>query len=126
MINFHLLRICDSRNYICWPQCSMKIYYALKIQILFLKKAEKRGAWVAQSVKCLTLDFKSGHDFMVVRLNPVSGSVLGMEPLKILFLPLPLPQFMHASFLCLRKKKFGSYRIYVYHHSTFSFVSGIN
>ena len=29
------------------------------------KKTEKRGAWVAQSVKHLTLDLSSGHDLTV-------------------------------------------------------------
>ena len=32
------------------------------------------------SIKCLILDFSSGHDFRVVKLSPMSGSVLGMEP----------------------------------------------
>ena len=35
-----------------------------------LKKCHIKGAWVAQSVKCLTLDFGSGHDLMVVRSSP--------------------------------------------------------
>ena len=38
------------------------------------------GAWVAQLVKCQTLDFDSGHDLIVVRLSLVLGSMLGMEP----------------------------------------------
>ena len=29
-----------------------------------------RGAWVAQSVKHLTLDFSSGHDLMVREIKP--------------------------------------------------------
>ena len=28
------------------------------------------GAWVAQLVKCLTLDFRSGHDLMVFGMEP--------------------------------------------------------
>ena len=40
----------------------------------------KEGAWVAQSVKHQTLDFGSGHDLRLMRLRPMSGSVLGMEP----------------------------------------------
>ena len=28
------------------------------------------GAWVAQSVKCLTLGFSSGHDLMVQEFEP--------------------------------------------------------
>ena len=39
-----------------------------------------RDTSVAQSVKHLALDFSSGHDLMVMRSNPVSGSVLSMEP----------------------------------------------
>ena len=35
-----------------------------------------RCAWVAQSGKCLTPDFGSGHDLRVVRLSPVLGSML--------------------------------------------------
>ena len=46
----------------------------------FILKKNMRGVWVAQSVKCLTLEFGPGHDLMVVRLRPVSGSVLGVEP----------------------------------------------
>ena len=38
------------------------------------------GAWVAQSVKHLTLDFNSGHDLGVVGSSPMLGSMLGMAP----------------------------------------------
>ena len=38
-----------------------------------------RAAWVVQSVKCLTLDFGSGHDLRVVRWSPASGSMLSGE-----------------------------------------------
>ena len=31
-------------------------------------------------VKCLTLDFGSGHDLTVVRLSPAPRSVLSVEP----------------------------------------------
>ena len=37
------------------------------------------GTWVAQSVKCLTLDFRSGHDLSVIRLSPMPGSALSRE-----------------------------------------------
>ena len=37
------------------------------------------GAWVAQLVEHLTLDFGSGHDLRVMRLSPGSGFTLGME-----------------------------------------------
>ena len=32
-----------------------------------------RGAWVAQSVKCPTLDLGSGHDLMVSEFEPRTG-----------------------------------------------------
>ena len=35
---------------------------------------------MAQSVKCPTLDFGSGHDLMVLRLSPALGSALSVEP----------------------------------------------
>ena len=37
-------------------------------------------------VECPALDFSSGHDHTVMRLSPESGSVLSVEPLKILSL----------------------------------------
>ena len=61
------------------------------------------GAWVAWSVKCPTLDLGSGHDFMVVRLSPVSRSTLGWSLLKILSLSLSVCLSAHT--LSLRKKK---------------------
>ena len=38
------------------------------------------GAWVAQLVKCLTLDFSSGLDLRVVSSSPALGSVPGVAP----------------------------------------------
>ena len=35
---------------------------------------------MAQSVKCLTLDFSSGLDLRVMSSSPALGSMLGMEP----------------------------------------------
>ena len=40
---------------------------------------EKRGTWVAQSIKHPTLDLDSGHDVRVMKFSPVSGSVLSGE-----------------------------------------------
>ena len=37
------------------------------------------GAWVAQLVQCLSLDFSSGHNLGILRSNPVLGSVLSGE-----------------------------------------------
>ena len=42
----------------------------------------KRPEWatcVAQSIKHLTLDFRTGHDLRVVRLSPMSGSSFSVE-----------------------------------------------
>ena len=44
--------------------------------ILFIKL---RGAWVAQLVEHLTLDFGSGHDLRVMGSSPVLGSVLSVQ-----------------------------------------------
>jgi len=38
------------------------------------------GAWVAQSIECLTLDLGSGLDITVMTSSPTVGSVLGVEP----------------------------------------------
>ena len=39
----------------------------------------KRGAWVAQLVEHPILDFESCHDLRVVKLSPVSDSMLNTE-----------------------------------------------
>ena len=43
-------------------------------------KMRKFCTWVAQSVNHLILDFRAGHDLMVVGLNPALDSELGMGP----------------------------------------------
>ena len=51
----------------------------------------RKGAWVAQSVKRLTLDFGSGRDLRFVSSSPTSGSTLIVRSLLgILSLSLPL------------------------------------
>ena len=47
-------------------------------QLLDIKKVSQE-AWLAQSVKQLTLDIGSGHDLRVVKLNPKLGSTLSRE-----------------------------------------------
>ena len=37
------------------------------------------GSWIAQSVKCGTVGFSSGHDLRVMRLSPACGSMLSTE-----------------------------------------------
>ena len=39
----------------------------------FKRVSAWRGRWVAQSVKCLTLDFGSGHDLRVHEIEPCIG-----------------------------------------------------
>ena len=51
----------------------------------------RRDAWVAQTLKCLTLDFSSGHDLRGVGSSPLLGSVLSKESVP---LPLFLPTFL--------------------------------
>ena len=41
----------------------------------FLKISIQRGAWVAQSVKCLVLDLSSGHDLTVPEFQPCVGAL---------------------------------------------------
>ena len=39
------------------------------------------GTWVAQSIKCLTLGFSSGHDLTVHKIEPHIGlCTVSMEP----------------------------------------------
>ena len=47
--------------------------------LLFDEKEEMLGTWVAQLVKCPTLDFSSGHDLWIMGLTPMSGSTLSEE-----------------------------------------------
>ena len=46
-----------------------------------LKSTGSKGTWEAQSVKCLTLDFSSGHDITVHGFEPCPGLYAdGTEP----------------------------------------------
>ena len=45
-----------------------------------LKYCDYGGAWVAQSVGCLTFDLSSVLDLRVMSSSPVLGFVLGMAP----------------------------------------------
>ena len=38
------------------------------------------GIWMAQMIGLLTLDFSSGHDLSVLRLSPLWGSMLSVDP----------------------------------------------
>ena len=48
--------------------------------MLKLRYITNRGAWVAHSAECPSLDFGSGHDPRVMGLSPMLGSVLSMKP----------------------------------------------
>ena len=96
-----------------------------KIQVAKLKKKQticiglyllenwiNRDIWVAQSVKCLTLDFGTGHALKVMRSRlhraPRSvWSVLGFS----LILPLHLSPLLMLSLSLLEKKKFLAYAL---------------
>ena len=43
------------------------------------RKKHSRGAWVAQSVKCLSLHFGLGHDLKVLGSSSVLSSELSVE-----------------------------------------------
>ena len=61
-----------------------------------VRKENTWGAWVAQSVKQLTLGFGSGRDLRVMRSSPASGSVLSDESA-----PLPVSPLVRACTLSL-------------------------
>ena len=44
------------------------------------QKKQRRGAWVAQVVEHLTLDFGSSHDPRVMGSSSASGFTLSVEP----------------------------------------------
>ena len=81
------------------PGSSIMIYISSSLKeehsyLSSLNMMEVGGTWVAQSVKCLTLDCGSGHDLTVGKFSPMAGSVLTVRSLLgILSLPpsLPLP-----------------------------------
>ena len=58
------------------------------------------GAWVAQSVKHLTLDFGSGHGLTFMRLSPASGFALTVRSL-LGILSLPLSVSLPFPFSCM-------------------------
>jgi len=54
------------------------IFYLMETHLKILETIG--GVWVAQLVKCPTLEFSSGHDLRVMRSSPASSSMLGVEP----------------------------------------------
>ena len=70
---------------------------------------DHRGAWVAPSVKCVTLDFPSGDDLTVLKLSPESrsqgGAFLGFSLSP--FAPLP-----HLRALSLKSNQLNLNKIF--------------
>ena len=48
--------------------CNILYFYSI-----WILEYEVWGAWVARSVKCLTLDFSSGHDLTILEFEPQVG-----------------------------------------------------
>ena len=65
--------------------------------IIDLKNARmnKRSAWLAQSVRCLTLGFSSGHDLRVLGFSSTLDPPLVGSVLEILSLCSSLPYSIH-------------------------------
>ena len=80
-----------------WRRAWVFVCFKKGFCVLFFSLEKKRDAWVAQSVKCLTLGFCSGHNLTVHGFKPHTGlhavSVLGnSHPLS-----LALPQSLSLS-----------------------------
>ena len=87
------------------------------------KAVNRRGAWGAQSVKCLTLDFGPGHDLTVREFEPHAGfgvdsaepawdSVsLPVPPLLVPSLPLSLPPTLKINKYILKKQQKDNNRV---------------
>lgn len=56
------------------------------LDIVQLHRHLPRGTWVAQLVKCPTLDFSWGHGPRVMGLSATMGSMLSMQPARYSFL----------------------------------------
>ena len=50
--------------------CIIRLTVNYFCRVFLIKQLSARGTWVAQSVKCLTLDFNSDHDLAVRELEP--------------------------------------------------------
>ena len=61
------------------PEHSAQVVNMNLIGFIVLKNCIKWGAWVAQSVECMTLGFSLGHDLGVMGSRPTIGSVLSRE-----------------------------------------------
>ena len=69
------------------------------------QKMSGAPGWLAQLVKCPTLDFGSGHDLRVMRSSPVSVAWWVWSLIKILSVPLPLSLSPHLLTLYQKLKK---------------------
>lgn len=48
------------------------------LTVAFKNRLHFWGAWMAESVKCPTLDFSSGLHLRVMSVSPLLGSILGV------------------------------------------------
>ena len=61
------------------------------VREVYLKKGVRRGTWMAQLVKHLTLDLGLGHDLRVMDQAPPQALCSVGSLLEIFSLPCPLP-----------------------------------
>ena len=77
------------------------------------KNTHPWGAWVAQSVKHLTLDFSSGHDLMVHEIEPHCGLCAdSVEPAWDSLSPSLSAPPMHTLSLKINKLKKTGIKLY--------------
>ena len=79
-LNSFLLKSVTFPDKLSRPQNSNLFHIFYHLEEKNIKINSSRGAWVAQSVKHLPLDFGSGHDPQGCGMEPCIDSLLGMEP----------------------------------------------
>ena len=63
----------------CYFALLLKVRLEVEYRLfLYYLKVRYRGAWVAQSLTCPTLDFGLRHDIKIIRLSPALSSVLSV------------------------------------------------
>ena len=91
----------------------ISIWVAITQIYSILKTHEICGVWVAQSVKCPTLGFSSGHDLTLMRSSPTSGSALaGRSLLGVLSSSLSPPPTLIVSLSSSLSLKIRNYTFF--------------
>lgn len=67
-------------------------------------KQKRRSAWVSQSVKCLPLDFSSGHELKVMSSGPASTGGGACWRCSLSASLCPFPSALHARSLAVSQK----------------------